>query len=81
MLLTQFMLLVVLLYRDKAIAHCYRMSRRRFKAVMDVLGAMVHYGVSVARSLELTAQWDWILAVDRLNPVTQDDLGEVQGLS
>ena len=55
--------------------------RRRFKAVMDVLGAMVHYGVSLARSVELTAQWDRILAVGPLYPVTHDDLGAVQGLS
>ena len=30
--------------------------RRRFKAVMDVLGAMVQCGVSLARSVELTAE-------------------------
>ena len=35
--------------------------RRRSKAVMDVLGAMIQYGVSLARSVELTAQWDGIL--------------------
>ena len=37
--------------------------RRRFKAVMDVLDAMIRSGVSLSRSLELTAQWDKILAV------------------
>ena len=46
----------VFLYRDSSIAPLL-VLRRRFKAVMDVLGAMVQYGVSLARSVELTAQW------------------------
>ena len=54
--------------------------RRRFKAVMDVLDAMIRYGISLARSVELTAQWDRILAVGPLYPVTLGDLGAVQGL-
>ena len=54
--------------------------RRRFKAVMDVLGAMVRYGVSLARSVELTAQWNRILAAGPLYPVTFDDLSAVRGL-
>ena len=36
--------------------------------------------VSLARSVELTAQWDRILAVGPLYPVTVDDLSAVQGL-
>ena len=48
--------------------------RRRFKAVMDVLGAMIRYGVSLSRLLELTAQWDQILALGPMYPVTLDDL-------
>ena len=48
--------------------------RRRFKAVMDVLGAMIRYGVSLSRSVELTAQWDQILALGPMYPVTLDDL-------
>ena len=38
----------VFLYQDSSIAPLLDM-RRRFKAVMDVLGAMVRYGVSLAR--------------------------------
>ena len=30
--------------------------RRRFEAVVDVLGAMIRYGVSLSQLLELTAQ-------------------------
>ena len=48
--------------------------RRRFKAVIDVLGAMIWYGVSLSRSVELTAQWDQILALGPMYPVTLDDL-------
>ena len=51
----------VFLYRDSSVAPLLDM-RRRFKAVMDVLDAMIRYGVSLSRSVELTAQWDRILA-------------------
>ena len=63
----------VFLYRDLSIAPLLDM-RRRFKAVMDLLGAMIRYGVSLSRSVELTAQWDQILALGPVYPVTQDDL-------
>ena len=69
----------VFLYQDSSIAPLLDM-RRRFKAVMDVLGAMIRYGVSLARSVELTAQWDRILAAGPLYPVTVDDLSAVRGL-
>ena len=48
--------------------------RRRFKAVMDVLGAMIRHGVSLSRSVELTAHWDRVLALGPVYPVTLDDL-------
>ena len=48
--------------------------RRRFKAVMDILDAMIRYGVSLSRSVELTAQWDLILALGPMYPVSLDDL-------
>ena len=48
--------------------------RRRFKAVMGVLGAMIRCGISLSPSVELTAQWDRILAAGPLYPVTLDDL-------
>ena len=44
------------------------------------LGAMIRYGVSLARSVELTAQWDRILAAGPLYPVTLDNLSAVRGL-
>ena len=69
----------VFLYRDSSIAPLLDV-RRRFKAVVDVLGAMIRSGISLARSVELTVQWDRILAVGPLFPVTLDDLSAVQGL-
>ena len=69
----------VFLYRDSSIAPLLHM-RRGFKAVMNVLGAMIQYGVSLARSVELTAQWNRILAAGPLYPVTIHDLGAVWGL-
>ena len=41
---------------------------------MDLLDAMIRYGVSLSRSVELTAQWDQILALGPMYPVTLDDL-------
>ena len=55
----------VFLYRDSSIAPLL---------VMDVLGAMIHSGISLSRSVELTVQWDRILALGPLYPVTLDDL-------
>ena len=63
----------IFLYRDFSLAPLLDM-RRRFKAVMDVLGAMIRYGVSLSRLLELTAQWDQILVLGPMYPVTLDDL-------
>ena len=69
----------VFLYRDLSIAPLLDM-RRRFKAVMDLLDAMIRYGVSLSRSVELTAQWDQILAIGPIYPVTADDLSVGRGL-
>ena len=63
----------IFLYRDSSIAYLLDM-RRRFQAVMEILDAMIRYGVSLSRSIELSAQWDRILAVGLLYPVTLDDL-------
>ena len=63
----------IFLYRDFSLAPLLDM-RRRFKAVMDLLDAMIRYGVSLSRSVELTAQWDRILAFGPMYPVTLDDL-------
>ena len=63
----------VFLYCDSSVAPLLDM-RRRFKAVMDVLGAMIRHGVSLSRAVELTAQWDRVLALGPMYPVTLDDL-------
>ena len=63
----------IFLYRDFFLAPLLDM-RRRFKGVMDLLDAMIRYGVSLSRSVELTAQWDLILASGPIYPVTLDDL-------
>ena len=54
----------IFLYRDRSVAPLLDM-RRRFKAVMDLLDAMIRFGVSLSRSVELTIQWDRILAIGR----------------
>ena len=63
----------VFLYCDSSVAPLLDM-RRPFKAVIDVPGAMMRYGVSLSRSVELTTQWDQILALGPMYPVTLDDL-------
>ena len=47
--------------------------RRRFKAVGDVLHAVTRGGVTLARSLELTVQWDGILRIGPVSPFTVQD--------
>ena len=79
MLLMPMILLVFFLYRDSSIASLLDL-RRRLLAVMGVLDAMIRSGISLARSVELTAQWDKILAVGPCYLVTDDDLGVVWGL-
>ena len=79
MLLMPMMLLMFFLYRDSSIALPLDM-RRRFKAVMDVLDAMIRCGISLSRSVEFSAQWDRILAIGPLYPVTLDDLSVIQGV-
>ena len=69
----------VFLCRDASLAPLLDM-RRRFKAVMDVLGAMIRSGISLSRSVELTSQWDRILALGPLYNVTSDDLSVNRGM-
>ena len=68
----------VFLYTDPSLAPLLD-RRRRFKAVMVVLGAMIQHGVSLSRSVELSAQWNRILAFGPLYPVTIDDPSAVRG--
>ena len=46
---------------------------------MDVLSEMIRGGFSVARSLELTAQWDCILRAGPVHPISAEGLLRVQG--
>ena len=64
----------VFLYYDSSVAPLLDM-RRRFKAVMDVLDAMILYGVSLSRSVELTVQWDRILVAGPLYRVGGGGIG------
>ena len=66
----------VFLYRDSSIAPLLDL-RRRLKAVMELVDAMIRYGVSLSRSVELSAQWDKILGIGPLFPVT---LADFEGL-
>ena len=68
----------VFMKRDSSVAPLLDM-RRRSKAVIDVLAAMIRSGVSLSWSVELTAQWDRILAIGPLYPVTLCDLSVVRG--
>ena len=65
--------------RDSSIGPMLDM-RRRFKAVMEFLDAKIRYGVSLARSVGLTAQWNRILAAGPLYPVAFGDLSVVRRL-
>ena len=56
----------VFLYRDSSSIAPLLDMRRSFEAVMDVLDSMIRHGFSLPRSVELTAQWDNILAVGPL---------------
>ena len=69
MLLMLMMLLMFFLYRDSSIAPLIDL-RRRLKAVMELVDAIIRYGVSLSRSIELSAQWDKILSIGPLFPVT-----------
>ena len=76
----------VFMYRDSSAAPLHDL-RCGIMAVMSVLDAMIRDGISLARSVELTAQWDWILILrGPVNPITLEDfqlarsggLGEVR---
>ena len=69
----------VFLYRGSSIAPLLDM-RRRLKAVMGVLNSMIRFGISFARSVEPTTQWDKILSVGSCYLVTAGDLDVVLGL-
>ena len=47
--------------------------RRRLKAVADVLDAMIRDAITLARSLELTIQWDGIIRIGPVHPLAVQD--------
>ena len=57
----------VFMYHDASTAVLLDL-RRRFKAVGDLLHAVIRDGVTLARSLELTVQWDEILRIGPFYP-------------
>ena len=63
----------VFLYWDASVPPLLDL-RRRLKAVSDFLDALIREGFSLAKSLELAAQWDAIFRKGSLLPVTHVDL-------
>ena len=66
----------VFMYRDCSIAPLLDL-RRSFKVVLDALDGMLRSGLSLSRSLELTAHCDSILRFGSLGTVTRADLQSV----
>ena len=62
----------VSLYHDVSTAPLLDL-RRRLKLVVDLLSAMIRGGVNLARSVELAVQWDAILRVVPIPPITAED--------
>ena len=54
--------------------------RRRLRAVLDVIAAIGRSGFTVSRGLELTRQWDSIVACGLQGTITTDALVRVAGL-
>ena len=55
----------IFLYRDSSIAPLLDM-RRMFRAVLNFVDSMISHGVTLSRSVELTAQWGKILSIGPL---------------
>ena len=47
--------------------------RRRFKAVGDLVRALIRDGATLARSLELIVEWDGIIRIGPVSPLTVQD--------
>ena len=67
------------LYRDHSIAPLADL-RRRLRAVLDTALAICRSGFTVSRGLELTRQWDAIVAAGPMGTVTAGALERVSGL-
>ena len=61
------------MYRDPSAALLLDL-RRRFKAVLDVLLAMILDGITLARTVELTAQRDGNFRIGQVNLIAAQDL-------
>ena len=66
------------MYRHSSVASLLDL-RRRPKVFVDVLGDLIRSGFTVARSLELSAQWNCILWSGLLHPLSAHDLLRVKG--
>ena len=62
----------VFMYQDASAALMLDL-RRGFKAVGDLLHALIRDGVTLTRSLELTVQWDGIIRIGPVSPFTVQD--------
>ena len=62
----------VFMYHDASSAVLLDL-RRRFKAVGDVLHAMIRDGITLARSLGPTVQWDGINRIEQVYALTVQD--------
>ena len=67
------------LFRDCSVALRVDL-RRRLRAVLDVIAAIGRSGFTVSRGLELTRQWDMIVAGGPKGTVTAEALARVTGL-
>ena len=67
------------LYRDASVAPLVDL-RRRLRAVLDVLAAVRRSGFSTSRGLELTRQWDAVVAAGPMGTVTASALERASGL-
>ena len=60
------------MYHDASTA-LFQDLRRRKKAVENVQNAMIRDGITLARSLELTVQWDGIIRIGPVHSLTVQD--------
>ena len=65
------------MYQDSSIAPILDL-RRWLEIVVDVLGEMIRSGFTLARSLEISVQWDCILRAGPFHSVSADDLLRVR---
>ena len=72
-------MLYVCVYCDASVALVLDL-KRRLKAAGDALDGMLRGGVTLSGAHQLSRQWDRILGVGAIGPVTRDDF-QVAGWS